>query len=1340
MSSIENDHERETAEVSAEQAVIDGSVGSDTDTSKPLTSDTAGKDPSDILHHARSNSVNVKKPATFKAVSVTKNFLAKAGTTAPAGKTSGDNTAETSTTPVNNAPSAPRPRLVAKTASGHQAKTSRTPGSTFRNGGASGPDASQVWNRNRAAPPTAPKIFTDEELKQQYGISLATRLQADGDGKEAKWADIDDDEDDWAPDTIEWNDGTKISLADSNAAAAFAEEQAAAQALKEKQEAEAKAKAAQAKPATTVGPNATVLKIGQAGQPKGGLVLKSPMEKPTLVAKPAAPAPVKSPWASIPAVDKVPPVPIVPPSQGSQPRPQQTEQQKSESMPPPATVAMEIAADSFTRNRRDSPNAPPGQLFNSQSGQYEPASAGRRGSIRKEQNFRPPAVLQRPSPSDQRKSAEPSTTLQSNRAGGPQEAGLWTRRGSSAVSGENGLLPQKASMNRGIDVSRATDEVLQQRRDSQPLRSPASLDQQLTDASPAGASPQLQKAGPMGPHIASRGNDSIDAEREAQKKIMREKRELAIKRKAEEEAKEEAAKKERIRQKMEKLGMEPLPSDDKLANKPALPTVLGFKGQPKSEKRDDELNSSLQPKSIPAPAAAATETGQPLPAVHSPPKPPMPDASGEPKQYGMMKVHGQILTNGVTNHEAALNEGSMRQAAHNNDAALDSRQQVPGLSPTPSHTTKESSEPRMVNGDTPVNLPDPRFLPNLDQHASQHNHKLPSRQQTWSTHPNDVKGWASGVMPTHSAPGSNLWGPPSNHKALGNGTFDQGVPRPQSRQAPYEEHFKAPVPQPIARPLSIQRPRQSPEAARASEATSVPLIEDMQTVPSFPSADSSAKPAVSAPSSVLQAQAPQPQLMQATNQPRIPAPSPAAAGPSQRGEIGERERGVAAWGNFYETSARDAEVRRQEQAQKAAARSEEEARTGIRHKPQLPSMQEIWRQTSDQSGQRETISVTKRQTHQQAQPIQQGNRDVRIPPFAAESGQMLQINSGRNSRFFPANGQGFNSRAVTIPVGFFRQPSPPPPDTSSHPAYAREGRPLVNLPTSKPRPTVRLPPSTVTPSQSPVPSHATIIPLRAMSQPLINNPSWQDRFNGLLGVSKRPSPEMKRAQLVDFSPSTKIPLDVPTTVTSASVSLPPAIEDIAVLKEVGKVTSKDVEDEEELFEDRGFGSVPQVSLPAKAPEGVGFVTATKPKRQVRTLKTVDPESKRVFEPDTRENQTPEGLMISISLPNSEKRTKTLVRGKGQGGSQTGTQQPGSQRPQRHMSNHSKATRGGPKSKDGSNHYHNAGKYSQGGPQRNASQGSSGPPMRGQREGFQREPKPSWFYGSSNMNSKTGVLV
>lgn len=168
MSSIEHDHERETAEVSADQTTIaDGSVGSDTETSKAFNSDAASKDPSEIPHHVRSNSV-VKKPSTFKAVSVTKNFLAKAGTTAaPAVKGPNDNgmfrtvsrivrhlltptiALGTSASPVNNASSVPRPRLVAKTASGHQASTPQFAGSKYKNGGGSGPDPLQVWNRNR---------------------------------------------------------------------------------------------------------------------------------------------------------------------------------------------------------------------------------------------------------------------------------------------------------------------------------------------------------------------------------------------------------------------------------------------------------------------------------------------------------------------------------------------------------------------------------------------------------------------------------------------------------------------------------------------------------------------------------------------------------------------------------------------------------------------------------------------------------------------------------------------------------------------------------------------------------------------------------------------------------------------------------------------------------------------------------------------------------------------------------------------------------------------------------------------------------------------------------------
>ncbi|KAL8840723.1 MAG: hypothetical protein Q9170_001241 [Blastenia crenularia] len=1318
MSSIENDLERETAEVSAEQTAIDGSVSSDTESSRPLTLDPTNKDPSEGPHHARSNSV--KKPATFKAVSVTKNFLAKAGTTAaPAVKGTGDNV--------------PRPRLVAKSASGQQASTPKNPGSRFKNGGASGPDPLQVWNRNRAVPQAAPKHFTDEELKQQYGIHLATRLQADGDGKEAKWADIDDDEDDWAPETIEWNDGTKITLAENNAAAALAEEQAATQALKEKQEAEAKAKAAQLKSSTTVGPNATVLKLGQAAQPKGGLVLRTPTEKPTLVAKPSAPAPVKSPWASIPQVDRVPPVPINPPTQGQQQRPQQMEQQRPDLMSPPPQPAMEIAADSFSRTRRDTPNAPPGQLFNSQSGQYEPVSTGRRGSMRKDQNFRPPAVLQRPSQSDSRKPAEPSAAFQSNRNTGPQEIGIWTRRGSSTVSGDSGSLNRKASMNRGLDFARMPDEILQQRRDSQPLRSPASSNQQqLAEPTSAGASPQQQKASPLGPAANPRAHDekeverNIALEREVQRKLMAEKREIAIKRRAEQEAREEAEKKERIRIKLEKLGLAPVP--DKNAAKTPTPVVTNVEDKGKIALQKDDRSSVKDQQSV---QALILETDIAVSSARSPPKPPVPDASGEPKQYGMMKVHGQPLINGIADHEVAR------------DVMDRSRQEAPYLESVSNnnqganHTVKPHVEPPMINGDVAVKLPETQTVRIPDQHTLQ---PKSSMQQPWATLPNNDdlnKSWSGPHMTTHSSSGGNLWGPPANRKALGNGTFDQSVQRPQSRQTPYQEHFKSPAPQPIGPPKPVQRPRQSLENVRAPETTTIAPIEDMQTIPSFPSSDPSSKPATSGAS--VGNQAPNAQTMQ------VPTQS-LGGSPSQVSNISQRrfngdENIVAAWGDFHRTDAREADERRRQNAQKEAARLAEEARTGVRHVPQLAPMQETWRQISDQTGQRETVNVTKRQTHQQAQLIQQMNGDLRVPPFPQEPSMMPPLNIARNSRFFPAHGhnlQGFNPRSVSLPIGFFRQPSPPPPDTASHPAFSGEGRPLVNLPTLKPKPKVRLPPSIPTPDQSPVPTPVTVVPLRAISQPLVNNPSWQDRFNGLLGVNKKASPERKVPQLVDVSASTKVPLDLPLTVTSASVSLPPAKEDLAAAKEASKVTSKDVEDEEELFEDRGFGSVPQVSLPAKAPEGVGFVTATKPKRQTRTLKPVESESRRVFEPDPRENQVGDGLLIHVSLPGLERRSKMLPRTKGQSGSPVNNQ-PGNQRQQRHVSSNLKPGRGPLKPRESSGPYNGNKHPSQSRPQRNASQPTTGTQARGQ-QGSQRDSQPSWYYNGASMHSKTGVLV
>jgi hypothetical protein len=69
-------------EIAANTALADASGGSDTDTSRTETGELAH---GSGLGHVRSNSV--KKPTTFKSVSVTKNFLAKSAVAAPSVRT-----------------------------------------------------------------------------------------------------------------------------------------------------------------------------------------------------------------------------------------------------------------------------------------------------------------------------------------------------------------------------------------------------------------------------------------------------------------------------------------------------------------------------------------------------------------------------------------------------------------------------------------------------------------------------------------------------------------------------------------------------------------------------------------------------------------------------------------------------------------------------------------------------------------------------------------------------------------------------------------------------------------------------------------------------------------------------------------------------------------------------------------------------------------------------------------------------------------------------------------------------------------------------------------------------
>ena len=1079
----------------------------------------------------------------------------------------------------------------------------------------------QFMTNSAAAPQAPPKHFTDEELKQQYGIHLATRLQADADGKEAKWADIDDDEDDWAPDTIEWNDGTKITLPHNDPAAPLAEEQAAAAVQKARQEDQNLSRMPLPKATTSVGPNAKVLKLGTSGQPKqttAGNAPKTPSDKPTLVAKPAPPAPLKSPWAALPPVDKVAPVTINPIPQSSTPKAQQSGIITQSPAPSPAVATMEIAADSFTRTPRENQNGAQGQLFNSQSGQYEPVNSGRRGSVRRDQNFRPPAVLQRPSQIEQRP-VDTSAIPQSQRAGSQQEDNRWDRRASSTISSGSGLQGRRASLSQGHGDGN------QQRSDAQPLQSPLTpnhavdgaiqpfLDhsvqpsapskvQQLNDNSSATPSPQQGRGQLTEAGTTSHVSTDLDAEKERQKKLMKEKRELAIKRKKEEEEREEAAKKERIRIKMEQLGLPPLEKQGAERKANEVKQVV---------KRDvpQEAQSDKQPQE------------QIMNTVQPSPKPPATETSHGPRQYGVMTIHGPPATNGIaSDHEPKESKSTI---------APDQRTDL--LKREPSTRGNDRVESPMMNGkvDKPSSGPSVPGSPELrEQHRLQ-----PQRQRPWNNVPRDSNAyptWNGSGMTTHSAPTGSLWA--SNHKSLGNGVFDGNVSRTSSQHPPYQDHHPHPTPQPIGPPRSSQRPRESPESGLAPPTKMPPSTENLQVGPSYPFQDGTPAPFARTEASDLG------QRRMASSGPALPNPSEPQISPERLPtDIRQQRSSLAAWSNFQSTSAmEDAEKQRQAELEHAA-RIAEEKRTGIKYEPQLPLLNETWRQVKvdDEAGQRRVVGVAKGVNAPEVSASHPLDIDIRMPPFASQPHPFHTASAGRGSRFFPTGGQGYqNQRAATYTLGYNRSPSPPPPDSAQHPAYARsQHHPLVNLPITKPKPTVRLPPA-LTPAPATPAADVQIAPLRAVSQPLVQNPSWQDRFNGLLGVKKAfVSPEKKFVEIAGFS-ETKLPLELPLVQITAAVSLPLERLNMAQVEGKRAVDSIPVDDQEALFEEREFGSLPTILLPTAIPRvksqknRKGFPKAI---REPRSAEDIVSKGAFQFSLEDKEHDDPNGFAIFINL-------------------------------------------------------------------------------------------------------------
>ena len=1103
-----------------------------------------------------------KKQTSFKPVTFTKSrgSTAKAPGASPGAQATPSK--GTYQAPGSSAPTplqGSRPRLVAKSTSGLGASAKLK--ANVKNGAP--PDPMQVWNKNRITPQPSTKHLTDEELKQQYGIHMTSRIQGDGEGKEAKWADIDDDEDDWAPETIEWGDGTKISVGQATPAPTPAQERP------ESTRPDTNRLTPPAKTisqdARSLGPNATVLRLGQSAQQqqaqKPAMVPKGPLEKtPQLTTKAPAAPPSKSPWAALPPVEKVSPVVISP--QMSMPPPQrpfgnQNYMQSPSNMAGPSP-AREMSADDFNRSWRDSNQ--PRELYNSTSGKYEAVQDRQRRASKNEMGFRAPAVLQRPSQSDPHAPAEPSAAFQTHRTSMDGERGTWQRRrASSNLSATSGPLGRRMSLTRSGDFVGLPNEVLQERRQSQATRSESVASQDIPVPPSAayraqGYSPiqQIPRQQPSSGDCAvpMPGTD-MQAELERQKQMMKEKREAAIKRKQDEDAQLEAEKQERIRVRLETLDAEA-----------------------KAKAKDVALV-------VEAIAPSALETAAAMPK--SPPKPSFPDAAGVPTQYGMMKLHPP-------------------EASKKPSPPVEPRSETSLTAPQTAISAKAS--PALINGARPV--PDIRQPEDNTLAGGKGSSLAPDARAPWSSR-NDHR----------SPPNGNLWGHPTNNKTLGNGTFDQSLASFPTREMGTRDAS-----------WTNGRPAMSEASPRLASTVNHQIPMDRTpSAPFYPSVDQAPLATNSEVDSLL------------------PQTRPAPIGPPHSQNTGQRWQqssairpstsGISGWNDFPIVAAREDRAESELLQRERALRMEEEARTGVRKAPQY-TFNETWKQieVGDEVGKRHVTAVVQSNMDPSLVPGSRYGAVGSLPGADARSsaGPGMPL---RSSRFFPPSSNGVSAqekRAVTYThPATPRSASPPPAEEygSPHPVFVRDMyRPVVHLPQEKPvvklpvmapiAPVPSPPPSPVksaTPpvplswaaavrSQPPPPPMPQPLPapqpvLRTVSQPIASTTSWQDRFNGLLGTKgpKMASPEIG-TQVLAVSSSTRELLEVPPPTVMASVSLPQSDD-----KDAGKATSKDVEDEEMMFEDREPGSLPIVRAP-QVPDFPGYRAVIIPQSKLAEAKRV----------------------------------------------------------------------------------------------------------------------------------------
>jgi len=1013
-----------------------------------------------------------------------------------------------------------------------------------------------------AVVPPPPKHYTDEELKQQYGIQLATRLGADlPGGKDSKWADIDDeDEGDWVPESVQWVDGTKSILQPEEQVATAVSESVTVQVAQATDERPAEPIQIEIKPASTSGK--TILRPGARLVPitKPGLVLKSLPEKPAQEEKPASTSTSKSPWAKLPAVEKASPISFEPPP----PEPRQTyvSGDARESYRPErsstSSPAREIEPDTFSRTWRESERGGNRELFNSQSGRYEPVKASRRLS-RPESSLRPSSLLQRPSQGG-------ADSISDDRA--------WKRKSVSSSRADGEALDVESDLKHHSGITPPQLHSSGENPDSDPLSSnkdhhtdntAISGGQSIEKATAQSASQHESKSDPVAP---------TEDVRAVQQRLMQERIAAARKRKQEEEAKEEAAKQKRIAARLAALEAKTssTPTKSEGAKESFTPTEAGSKAEVPPIAQEEPSSAKL---AVFEPSALERREQIELPqkpSHTSPSTTPQISAQTSPTKLEPHVLQSPARTTLRSDTTAPLGFASPSRRRFN----------APSLS-------KSLSDPAGLEITEEI-----QDLPGLGQLPED---RISNTTNTWQNVSlpqvsESSLGWAANMAKSRMHGGS-VWGIESSDKPLGNGAFDRGVPHiqlpAQTNQTPayltetsdrvpslspglsFDTGSNAAIsPQPIGQrtPVYQQHTFQQQHNAIQQHHAIASVPQSQHQLPGY----------------------------------RANRPSP----PIVQDQY--RQNASRAWRDFGAAAERaDADAREAARLDYLARMNEAPQRPVVND--YQPTYHETFKKTTpgDVLGQRRVVSVVQ-SVHEGDQPASIEVTPVQAPigtPYASQQHHHIPVNlpmsnTRASSRFF-SYGLGPHITHSTMPLESssitpWSASSPPPPDFADHPVYGESRHPIVRLPT--PAPVVKLPPQPV--RMVPTEDTPVVMPPRSFRpgiQPIVANADWQQRFNGLFG---RPDPSQALSPPSDsvpvFAPvaaalptlpvdtSSKAALEVPAQNTPAVVSLPVVLVSSSTLRtgsspEFLEVESKSMEAEEELWQDREFASLPIIRLP-----------------------------------------------------------------------------------------------------------------------------------------------------------------